>query len=247
MPYFTYKSQQLFYREQGKGKLLLILPGNSASSICHKGELAYFSRHYHAVALDFRGTGQSGRIAEWPDNWWEQCAEDAAALVRHLHQKKALVMGTSGGAIVALLMAILHPEHVAAVVADSCLEKYPAEVLRKVVEERLQRTPKQIEFWKFAHGDNWQQVVKADSAFLLQLAQPGALDWSRGRLKQIQCPVLLTGSLQDNVLPGIGLQMCNMASQIPACRLLLVNQGEHPLMWSQQKDFLHVSEYFLKY
>ena len=73
------------------------------------------------------------------------------------------------------------------------------------------------------------------------------MDWARGRLQYIQCPVLLTASLKDNVLPGIGLQMCNMASQIPGSRLLLVNQGDHPLMWSQQEDFLHVSEYFLKY
>lgn len=247
MAYFTYKSHQLFYREQGKGSLLLILPGNTASSVCHKGELEYFGRHYHAVSLDFWGTGQSDRLGEWPDDWWEQCAADAAALVRHLKQEKAMIMGTSGGAIVALLMAILYPEHVTAVVADSFLEKYPAEVLRKVVKERLQHTEKQIEFWQFAHGDDWQQVVKADSALLLRLAQPGMLDWSCGKLKHIQCPVLLTGSLQDNVIPGIGLQMCNMASQIPACRLLLVNQGEHPLMWSQREDFLHVSEYFLKY
>ena len=247
MPYFTHDSHRLFYREQGKGELLLILPGNTASSACHEAELSYFGRHYHAVALDFRGTGQSDRLEDWPDDWWEHCAADAAALVQHLRQENTMIMGTSGGAIVALLTAILYPEYVKAVVADSCLEKYPADVLRKVVKERLLRTEKQIEFWTFAHGNDWQQVVKSDSALLLRLAQPGTLDWSRGRLKHIQCPVLLTGSLQDNVLPGIGLHMCNMASQIPACRLLLVNQGEHPLMWSQQKDFLHVSEYFLKY
>jgi valacyclovir hydrolase len=247
MPYFTHQSRRLCYREQGEGLLLLILPGNTASSICHEGELEYFSHHYHAVALDFLGTGQSDRMDEWPDDWWEQNAHAAAALVQHLGKDRAMIMGTSGGAIVALLMAILCPDQVAAVVADSCLEKYPAEVLQKVVEERLQQTPKQIEFWKFAHGEDWNQVVRTDSAWLLRLARHGLVDWSRGQLKYIRCPVLLTGSLRDNVLPGIGLQLCNMASQIPECRVFLANQGEHPLMWSHREDFCHVSEYFLKY
>ena len=247
MPYFTHDSHQLFYREKGTGQLLLILPGNTASSACHDAELSYFGRQYHAVALDFRGTGQSDRLEEWPDDWWEQGAADAAALIQHVGPEKALIMGTSGGAIVALLMAVLYPDYVSAVVADSCLEKYPPEVLHKVVKERLQGTEKQIEFWTLAHGDDWQQVVKSDSALLLRLAQPGTLDWARGRLQYIQCPVLLTGTLQDNVLPRIDLQMCNMASQIPGCRLLLVNQGKHPLMWSRQEDFRHISEHFLKY
>ena len=32
MPYVTHDDHRLFYREQGNGPLLLILPGNTASS-----------------------------------------------------------------------------------------------------------------------------------------------------------------------------------------------------------------------
>jgi valacyclovir hydrolase len=247
MPYFVQHDHRLFYREQGEGRLLVILPGNTASSNCHEGEIEYFARHYRAVSFDFWGTGQSERMEVWPDDWWEKGAQDAAALVEHLGEQHALVMGTSGGAIVALLMAIMFPERVLAVVADSFIEKYPAKVLKNLVKERLQYTPKQIEFWQFAHGDDWQQVVKADSALLLRMAKKGTFDWSHGQLKTIRCPVLLTGSLQDNALPKIELQMSNMASQIPNCRVLLVNQGDHPLMWSRREDFYHASEYFLKF
>ena len=42
MPNFIHNSQRLFYREQGEGPLLLILPGNTASSACHPEEVAYF-------------------------------------------------------------------------------------------------------------------------------------------------------------------------------------------------------------
>ena len=246
MPHFVHNDHQIFYRTQGNGPLLLILPGNTASSACHAGELEYFSRHYRVVSLDFWGTGQSDRIDPWPETWWETGAYDTASLIKHLGEEQAYVMGTSGGAIVALLLAILRPERVQAVIADSCLERYPAALLRMVVAERKQRNEKQIAFWQFAHGDDWQQVVEADSNLLLKAAEHGTFDWAQGRLRNIQCPVLLTASMGDRSLPDVGVKICRMAEQIPESRVFLVNGGDHPLMWSRQKDFFHVSEYFLK-
>ncbi len=110
MPSFTSGNRRLFYREQGVGPLLAILPGNTASSASHAGELDYFGRWYHTVCLDFIGTGQSERVPAWPEAWWEICAGDVAALVDHLGQGQAILMGTSGGAVVALLAAILYSE-----------------------------------------------------------------------------------------------------------------------------------------
>jgi pimeloyl-ACP methyl ester carboxylesterase len=144
MPSFIHNTHRLHYREQGDGPLLLILPGNTASSACHSGELAYFGQHYRTVALDFLGTGQSDREAVWSDDWWEQAAYDAASLVDHLGQESCLAMGTSGGAIVALLLAILIPERVQAITVDSCVERFPAERLETLVAERAQQTPEQV-------------------------------------------------------------------------------------------------------
>ena len=246
MPHFVHHAHKLFYREQGSGPLLLILPGNTASSACHVGELEFFARHYRVVSLDFWGTGQSDRIDVWPDDWWEHGAYDAAALIKHLGEEQALIMGTSGGAIVALLIAILLPERVRAVVADSCIDRYPSALLRMVVSERKQHSEKQIAFWQFAHGDDWQQVVNADSDLLFNVAKKGTFDWAQGRLRDIQCPVLLTASLCDKSLPDVGQKICRMSEQIPKSRVLLVNDGDHPLMWSRREDFFHISEYFLK-
>ena len=72
MPYFEHNGHRLFYRASGDGPLLLLLPGNTASSVCHEGELAHFGQRYHAVALDFWGTGQSDRLAQWPVDWWSK-------------------------------------------------------------------------------------------------------------------------------------------------------------------------------
>ena len=119
MPYFTNDDLSLFYSENGTGKLLLILPGNTASSACHAGEPDYFGRHYRTVPFDFRCTGKSSRLSPWPTDWWYKCADDAAALVSQLGEQKCIVMGTSGRANIALLLAIRHPELVMGVVVDS--------------------------------------------------------------------------------------------------------------------------------
>ena len=246
MPYFVHNSNRLFYREQGKGSLVIILPGNTASSACYEGEIEYFSRHYHTVALDFCGTGQSDRVDVWPDDWWHKDAYDVSALIKHIGEKRAILIGSSGGGIVALLTAVLFPERVQAVIADSCIEIYPAKMLQRILSKRHGHTSRQIAFWRMAHGDDWQQVVDADSDRLLRAAQRGDIDWAQGRLKEIACPVLLTGSLQDHIVPDIGQQMCHIAGQISKSRLFLVNDGDHPMMWSRRNDFFHVCEYFLK-
>ena len=234
-----------FIGSKGMGHLLLILPGNTASSACHIGELEYFGQRYHTVALDFLGTGQSDRVAVWPDDWWEQGAYCAAALVEHLGQESCLVMGSSGGGIAALLLALLMPERVQAVIADSCVERLPAERLEAVVAERAQRTAEQIAFGRHAHGDDWQQVVDADSDLMLRFSRSGG-DWFQGRLNEISCPVLLTASLTDTALPNVGQQIGNMVERIPDSRAFLSNGGDHPLMWSRPEEFRRVSDCFLR-
>ena len=249
-PYFPYRHYRLFYREQGQGPLLLILHGNTASSALHLGELDYFSRRvaerqpYRAAALDFLGAGRSERVDVWPDDWWLQGAQSALALLDHLSIDRCIVMGTSGGAVAALLMAQHAPGRVRAVIADSCVRRQPPEVLRAAVDDRRQRHPEAAVFWRQAHGDDWEQVVEADSALLLRLAQRDGL-WFERSLAEIRCPVLLTGSFQDALLYNGAAQMVEMAAEIPQSQLYLVNAGDHPLMWSRPEDFRRAVDAFL--
>lgn len=57
--------------------------------------------------------------------------------------------------------------------------------------------------------------------------------------------MLFTASLCDETLPDVERQVCAMAKQIPNCRIFFVNQGGHPLMWSQPEDFRHAADCFL--
>ena len=244
MPYFKSNHRKLFYREQGQGPLLLILPGSTASSACHQGELNYFSAHFHAVSLDFCGTGKSDKSQHWPEDWWTRGAHDAAALVEHLGEETCVVMGTSGGGVVALLMAQLYPQRVQAVVADSCTSRFPPEEIPAVVSARENPQPEQIAFWEFAHGSDWEQVVKADSSLLLRFAERGG-QWLNGQLSTIQCPVLFTASLGDELLFNVGEEVLGMSQQIKCGHVFMTREGTHPLMWSCPEDFRCACDAFL--
>ncbi len=244
MPNFVSHGHILYYREQGDGPLLIILPGNTASSACHEGDLQHFGARYHALSIDLLGTGQSDRLEDWPVNWWELGGRDAVALIEHLNEPGAILVGTSGGAAAALWAAILFPDRVRAVIADSIVPFDPPAMLRREVENRQARTPEQVGFWQFAQGEDWEAVVEADNQLLLKFADSGG-DYFGGRLSEISCPVMFSLSLTDSVLYEVGRQSVQMAAQVPGSRLFLLNRGNHPLMWSCSEDFYTAADGFL--
>ena len=155
-------------------------------------------------------------------------------------------MGTSGGGAVSLLMTIHFPKMVRAVIADSCVEQISKVFTQEhLVKDRNRRSAGQVKFWEFAHGADWEQVIEADTAMLLRFANQGG-DWFEGRLREIQCPTLLTASKRDNALPQVTQQVFRMSEQITDCRMFLNNEGRHPLIWSSPQDFRSISDYFLK-
>jgi len=209
------------------------------------GELQHFGERYRTVCLDFWGTGRSERAPHWPATWWEQCVEDTAFLIRHLDQGPALVVGQSGGAAIALKLALAHPETVRALLSDSQVERLPQQWLRDIVARQRTPSPALVAFWHNAHGDDWRQVVDADQEAILRRAEQGDIDWYQGRLGSISCPVLLTGSLADRVMPDLPEQILSMARQIPACHVYFAARGNHPLMWTNPTPWRRAADCFL--
>ncbi len=223
---------------------LIILPGNTASSACHPGDLEYFAARFHAVSMDFLGTGQSERLDPWPEDWWRWSARDVLALVEHLGEGPAVLLGTSGGAVIALWAAIFGGQLVRAVIADSTGEFLPAEIANPMLEGRSQRTPGQVGFWSMAHGEDWPQVVDADSRVCGAFGRRGG-DWFEGRLNEIACPTLFSASLSDSLLPHIGPEVASMTAQVTGSQALLYQGGDHPLMFSAPAIFRPAVDLFL--
>jgi len=245
MPYYLWNHHRIFYREKGEGPLLVLLPGNTSSSVNMQSEMAYFSKRFRTVSVDFLGTGRSDRVDHWANEWWLQGAHQVKGLVQELGVDRCILVGTSGGAVTALLAAINYPDMVQAVIADSFIPFLNKENLeRSLIPDRMKPNPGQIMFWEAAHGPYWKQVVESDTMMIERFVRRGG-DWFQGKLAQVKCPVLMTASKVDPALPGVAVHMAEMAEQIKNSRVYLHNDGVHPLIWSAPRVFRAVSDLFL--
>lgn len=246
MPSFEYHEKHIFFRREGQRPLLVILPGNTASSACHQEDIAYFAKRFTAVSLDYLGTGKSDRLERFGEQWYQDCADQTAALIRHLSIGPAVVLGTSGGAVVALHAAARHPEIIRAVIADSFTPEFTPEILqRNVIEERSIRSEGQVAFWRFAHGEDWEKVIDSDTAMLRQLTERGG-NWLGDTLERIECPIFFTASLEDQMLRQPGPYILQMLAQARDGRAFISKNGGHPLIWSNPGEFRRAVSGFLE-
>ena len=106
MSYFYYQSKKIYYTETGSGKPVLFLHGNTASSRMFELLLPLYEDQFHIILIDFLGHGKSDRLEEFPADLWIEEARQTIALLEHLNLGKVDLVGTSGGAWVAILSLI---------------------------------------------------------------------------------------------------------------------------------------------
>ena len=245
MPMLEFHGSQIFYRQQGEGPLLILLPGNTATSVCFQSDMDHFASAYTVVSLDFLGTGLSDRVECWPVNWWKENAQQVSALISHLNRGPALLLGTSGGGISALWTAIDFPDQVRAVVADSVPALFTGTLLRHVLAERRDPPEDLIAFYHLAQGGDWPAVVQADNGMLERFLSEHGGDVFGKRLREVHCPVLFTASRQDNFLIDADKTQTAMARAVRQGRLYVAPLGAHPLMWTAAEEFRAVAGTFL--
>jgi pimeloyl-ACP methyl ester carboxylesterase len=119
MPYFEYGSKKIFYEKFGNGMPLILLHGNSVSLKMFANILDLYKNDYKIVLIDFLGLGRSDRLKEFPIDFWYDEALQVIRLLELKEFSKADIIGTSGGALVALNVALERPDLVNRLIADS--------------------------------------------------------------------------------------------------------------------------------
>jgi pimeloyl-ACP methyl ester carboxylesterase len=139
--------------------------------------------------------------------------------------------------MVALNTAIQAPTLVRAVVADSTVHgPLDPDSIRREMQDRRRTGDDLQRFWQQAHGEDWRQMVEADSIMLLESADTGAPLYC-GDLGRVRCPVLLLGSAPDPIVPDMGAELCALARSMPRSKLILYSSGGHPLMWTRKPEY----------
>jgi len=115
---------------------------------------------------------------------------------------------------------------------------------KNVLEERSNPSKEQAAFWEFAHGEDWQSVVQSDTQMLVEMVKNGG-QWLGESLARVNCPVLVTLSLADQMLGDPEKFGLEILSQLQNGRLFLSPKGGHPLIWSAPQEFRQAVQGFL--
>lgn len=106
----------LYYQEKGEGEPLLLLHGNGENGAYFGNQVAYFSDRYRVITVDTRGHGKSPRgTAPFT---MAQFAMDLQKLMEKLEIHKAIILGFSDGANIAMKFALKYPDRVKALILN---------------------------------------------------------------------------------------------------------------------------------
>ena len=92
--------------DRGEGTPVLLIHGVGTSGALWQADLADLAANCRLIVYDRRGYGAS---SESPGDW-KAHRDDAAALLDKLDAKPAVVVGYSGGAMIALDLALQRPD-----------------------------------------------------------------------------------------------------------------------------------------
>ncbi|HUS16956.1 MAG TPA: alpha/beta hydrolase [Chloroflexia bacterium] len=227
MPLARVNGAEIYYDEFGSGEPLVMIHGMLATGRTHAVLALQFSNRYRVIVPDLRGYGRSGpKPRVFPLDFYQQDADDVAALLQHLGVRDVRVFGVGDGAEAALLMAVRHPALVRAVVAVDATGSFGPELLNVLPQlgtwadeastDNLSRRNEVFreygEAATLAMWQGWKAAIRGIVAAggNISLKQAGS----------IRCPVLVINGADDAVNTPAMSQA--LVSRIPRAELRLV-------------------------
>jgi pimeloyl-ACP methyl ester carboxylesterase len=233
--YYDINGIKMYCEIYGAGKPLLLIHGNGGSIKAFAHNIPFFAAKYRVIAADSRAQGKSKDSGQ--SLTFEMMADDEAALLDALHVDSAYVIGWSDGGIVALLMAMRHPEKVIKLVSTGANIQPDASAFAPGVwaadkkrydadREKIWKTEKERRGWKL---------------FMLDWKEPNIPFTALGA---IRCPSLIICG--DHDLISIE-HTVKIFQNIPKAELWVVPASGHATLIEHQKEFdAKVDEFFSK-
>ena len=225
--YFEVSGVKLYYEIYGEGDPILMLHGGVFGYISEYSKLIEeLSKTNRVICLATRGHGKS-YIGNEPFSY-EQRANDALALVKHLKYDSITVVGFSDGGLSTLTMAALYPnivtkavvmgvgevlrgsrENFATYSADSLLAKYNG-----YFSGLLELMPE---------PERWGECLTMMNSFYNNVVM------DKETLNKIECPVLIINGEDDMYFNIDAVTNCYKA--IPNADLSIIPGCHHVVFW----------------
>lgn len=239
MPYFNYQTKKIYYKTVGTGEPLLLLAGNTASSKMFRSLVRKYSRDYQLILIDFPGHGKSERVGTFETDFWFYNSQVCYSLIETLNIEKISVVGTSGGALVGINLALEHPERVKYLFADSFEGEYPLESYMGTLaadREKGKRNIFAVMFWFSNHGWDWKRLVDRDTDMILRFYATGQSFFHRS-ISELSVPTLITGSRKDEFCDSLEDIYSGLKKKNESLEIMMFDSGNHPAMMSNSDFF----------
>lgn len=172
MAYFRYQGKSVFYEEYGQGEQpLILLHGNTASSNMFLEIAEKYKEHFKVILIDFLGHGKSDRLTEFPADLWFDEAQQVITFLKEKEYANVNMIGSSGGALVAINVALEAPELLSKVIADSFEGETPLKAFTENVaadREFSKQDENAKRFYQYMQGDDWESVVDNDTSAIIR-------------------------------------------------------------------------------
>lgn len=221
----------LYYEEQGKGEPIFLLHGNGEDGTYFVNQISFFSNRYRVIAVDTRGHGKSPRgTAPFT---MEQFAADLQALMEKLQISRAIILGFSDGANIAMKFALKYPDRVKALILNG------GNLDTKGVKRNIQ-IPIEIgyRFAKLFAGKSKEAKTHMEILGLM-VNEPNIRP---EELRAIQAPTLVIAGTKD-MIKQAHTEM--IAENIPNAKLSII-PGDHFIANKNAEAFNKEMENFLR-
>jgi pimeloyl-ACP methyl ester carboxylesterase/DNA-binding CsgD family transcriptional regulator len=261
------------YQVTGDGPIDLVSVPGWISHVEYDWELPAYARFHQRLAsfsrlirFDKRGTGLSDRVSITELPTLEQRMDDMRAIMDAVGSERAVLMGSSEGASLAILFAATYPERTVALVLygaqarATAAPNYPWESLPSdpqvreawfesrmrvwgTVDELLAFSPNQVGDERFMEWASTRRRLGATPGAALALLRMNVEIDVRHVLPAIRVPTLILHRTGDQVVPvGAGRYL---AAHIPGSKYVELAGGDHHQWLGDQDAMIGAIEEFL--
>jgi pimeloyl-ACP methyl ester carboxylesterase len=229
MPFFNSAGIKIHYQDAGAGEAVVLVHG-FASTAEHNwagtGWIATLSAKYRVIAPDVRGHGLSDKPDTREAYGYASMGADVTRLMDHLGLERALLMGYSMGASIAIELMLSHPERFRAIVLggiaydDGLEDKADRDAIAQAYradDPTTIKSPVAKAYRRFAES------MPNDLKALAALIDAERAPFDPAKLAAVRLPVLIVVGTNDNAIGDPK----PLAKMIPGAQLVMLEGRDH--------------------